>query len=184
MTSNCHRTNLFELRSLSLRWFWWLDNSIFVVGCVIDRIFSKIGPGLIFYAKYKYFAPENPERCLERGSPRTKILRSERSTIWASRSWHTPGFNPIKNIFSSENFSVKSQKILKPQIFSVKQKNFLCRFFGAASWGRFLKIFTEIFDRNTTWKICRNFLKTENLARKQKKIMLIGFAAWLISLDK
>ena len=86
----------------------------------------------------------------------------------------TPGFfNPTKNIFSSENFSVKSQKILKPQIFSVKQKNFLCRFFGAASWGRFLKNFTEIFDRNTTWKICRNFLKTENLARKQKKILLI-----------
>ena len=48
------------------------------------------------------------------------------------------GFNPIKNIFRSEIFFVKRQKILKPQFFSVKQKYFLYRFFGAASCGRFL----------------------------------------------
>ena len=50
-----------------------------------------------------------------------------------------PGFNPIKNIYRSEKFSEKSHKIWKPHMFSVKPKNFMCRFLGAASWADFDK---------------------------------------------
>ena len=39
-----------------------------------------------------------------------------------------PGFNPIDNIFSSENFLVKNQKKLKTQFLSVKTEKKLCRF--------------------------------------------------------
>ena len=40
------------------------------------------------------------------------------------------GFNPIKNIFSSENLFVKSQKILKPKTFSQIEKFSVQIFWG------------------------------------------------------
>ena len=51
-----------------------------------------------------------------------------------------------------------------------KFRKFWVQLAGADFW----ELFTESFDRSTTWKLCRDFLKAENLARKQKLFLLIG----------
>ena len=56
-------------------------------------------------------------------------------------NYNSPGLKPINNIFSFENCSGKAKIIWNLNLFLQKQKNFLGRFFGAASWGRFLKKF-------------------------------------------
>ena len=87
------------------------------------------------------------------------------------------GFNPIKNIFSSEKFSVKCQKHFETSIFfSQKQKTFLCRFVGAVSWDRFLKIIYRYF-------LYEHNMQTEILARKHKKIV-DRIEPWIRGSDK
>ena len=60
------------------------------------------------------------------------LKRHRRNMVKKNR----PGFNPIKNIFSSENLSVKKSSILKTHIFSVKtEKKYVLIF-----WCRFMRI--------------------------------------------
>ena len=53
-------------------------------------------------------------------------------------------FNP-ETFVSSEHFSVKSQKIWKPQFFFCVTKKNSCGFLDSASWCRFLRIIDRKF---------------------------------------
>ena len=91
-----------------------------------------------------------------------------------------PGFNPITHIFSSENFSVNGQKILKPQNFSEKnKKNIICRFFGAASWADSW-IFLQKFLIGTQCEKSVGISEKRKFVQKTENFSVGSFERWTL----